>query len=126
MSVLFVCPDHGHPIQTLDGCPWCVIDLLTRPDPAAMNPADRAVEVRYLLDRPSTTRLTPTWRRIDRLLGRPTMNHELADVERLAAEAADWSQRGGWEHRAIESLCDRVGAERVYVVREGRVEGDCP
>jgi hypothetical protein len=120
MAVLFVCPDHQHPITTDDdGCPWCVIDLLTRPDPATMTGRHRAEEVRELLNRPSTTRLVPVWRRIDRLLGRPTMNHELADAERLAAEAADWSGRGGWERRAIESLCDRVGAERVFVVDPG-------
>lgn len=120
MSNVFRCPSHGTLLSasTPHGCGWCVVDLRCRPDPTTMAPSDRAAEMDALINGPSTTRLSPIHRRVEALVGRPVLTHEIATTD-LVAEAADWSRRGGWETRAIEGLCDRVGAERVIVVGDG-------
>lgn len=90
------CPTHGVEIPKVSqsyavenglqyGCQACRDDLASRPDPATMTREERAAELRPVLG-PCYAGFDAVWARVDALVGRSTMTHELAYPEYLEHE----------------------------------------
>jgi len=68
------------------GCSECRAALASAPDPTTMTPQERADELTSLLDTPDYAGFDVVWKRVDELVGRGTMTHELAYPEYLVHE----------------------------------------
>jgi hypothetical protein len=68
-------------------CAECEAELTSRRDPSEMSGDERAAEVIALCCEPNGYLVDTLWKRLDRLVGRSTYNHEMAFPDRLAAEA---------------------------------------
>lgn len=83
--VPFDCPLHNVLITTEEGCSRCFVEMQASTE--GMSPQDRADEVRIrVAEMPLTVRFSVLWAYVDRLVGRGTFNHELAEPESLMAE----------------------------------------
>lgn len=84
----FTCEAHDYfiPEGEKEGCPSCIAELKARPDAATLSKAERVEELRQLTTSALTTSFSMVWARIDALVGRGTMTHELAFPDALEAE----------------------------------------
>jgi len=119
MVETFTCEWHGCvvPIEKEHpGCPDCNVFLDDPPDSAQMTGEERAAELRGWFDRVLTVRFPRLHERIEALVGRSVWTHEMGvNVEGLIQEAASGQHPEDLRRHVIDSMCDAVGAEKVFV-----------
>lgn len=119
----FTCEAHDYfiPEGEKEGCPSCIAELKARPDAATMDKAARAAELRHLLSVPLTTSFSLVWERIDALVGRGTMTHELAFPDALEAEIL--SGESPTDVEIVMKLKNAMGDKPVHVIDSTTGEG---
>jgi hypothetical protein len=112
----FTCEAHDFfiPEGQKEGCPECIAELKARPDAATMDKAARVAELRHLLSTPLTTSFSLVWERVDALVGRGTLTHELAFPDALEAEILSGDQPTDVE--IVMKLKNAMGDKPVVVV----------
>ena len=122
----FICPRHNVAVYRISlyeakrrgvpfGCATCTEELAARPLASDMTPFDRALELRFLLDQPSTVSFNLIHKRVEDLMGRGVMTHEFALPKELEAEILGETEAPA--PGALEKLERLAPGKPVIIVR---------